>query len=206
MTLVVTFNYTCTLRNITKYYNELIQVSSELSVSDMFNVICLVQILSYARFFDRIDDGSIVKKKRTIFLQVFHGLHRTREEEWRIVTRRHRHFTPDHEFHQGRANTPLREEMSFSAEKHLFQGLMGSCPSPPKNREILDGIFEFEVFFFFIIQDNTVERDVRFSKYLKFVISEISISKSALCRRCVWKRKKGEILIYFFNWKGYDYS
>lgn len=45
---------------------------------------------------------------------------------------------------------------------------MGSCPSPPKNREILDGIFEFEVFFFFIIQDNTVERDVRFSKYLKF--------------------------------------
>lgn len=58
--------------------------------------------------------------------------------------------------------------MSFSAEKHLFQGLMGSCPSPPKNREILDGIFEFEVFFFFIIQDNTVERDVRFSKYLKF--------------------------------------
>lgn len=118
MTLVVTFNYTCTLRNITKYYNELIQVSSELSVSDMFNVICLVQILSYARFFDRIDDGSIVKKKRTIFLQVFHGLHRTRKEEWWIVTRRHRHFTPDHEFHQGHTltggNVIFRGKTSFS--------------------------------------------------------------------------------------------
>lgn len=73
----------------------------------MFNVICLVQVLSYARFFDRIDDGSIVKKKRTIFLQVFHGLHRTRKEEWWIVTRRHRHFIPDHEFHQGHTLTVL---------------------------------------------------------------------------------------------------
>lgn len=67
MTPVVTFNYTCTLCNITKYYNELIQVSSELSVSDMFNVICLVQVLSYARFSDRINDGSIVKKKGRFF-------------------------------------------------------------------------------------------------------------------------------------------
>ena len=65
MTLVVTFNYTCTLRNITKYYNELIQVSSELHST--FNIIYLVQILSYARFFDRIDDGSIVKKKDDFF-------------------------------------------------------------------------------------------------------------------------------------------
>lgn len=71
MTPVVTFNYTCTLRNITKYYNELIQVSSELSMSDMFNVICLVQILSYARFSDRIDDGSIVKKKKDDFFTRF---------------------------------------------------------------------------------------------------------------------------------------
>lgn len=117
MTPVVTFNYTCTLRNITKYYNELIQVSSELHST--FNIIYLVQILSYARFFDQIDDGSIVKKKkRTIFLQVFHGLHRTRKEEWRIVTRRHRHFTPDHEFHQGHTltggNVIFRGKTSFS--------------------------------------------------------------------------------------------
>ena len=90
--------------------------------------------------------------------------------------------------------------------KTSFSGVNGKLPL--SSEKSWDSWWNFRIwsFFFFIIQDNTVERDVRFSKYLKFVISEISISKSALCRRCVWKRKKGEILIYFFNWKGYDYS